>query len=104
MSPRPGWTFKADYHHFRTDTDISGGDADVTIAADATLTQAMDPDMGSELDLTLVHKYDANTKIVAGFSHYWTSHTFATVNGAGTAGSNSNDDSDWAYLQIHTKF
>jgi len=110
MSPSPGWTIKADYHHFRTQTDISGGDADTTVTADASLGGAgvnapMDPDMGSELDLTLVHKYDSNTKIVAGFSRYWTSTTFAQLNGAGGgAGANSNDDSDWAYVQVHTKF
>jgi len=105
MSPAPGWTFKADYHHFRLDTDTSGGDADATIAGTGTLTAAMDPDMGSEVDLTLVHKYDSNTKIVAGFSHYFTTSTFGFLNGAGSIdGANSNDGSDWAYVQIHTKF
>ncbi len=105
MTPAAGYTFKADYHHFRTQTDISGADADTMIATDATLGGAMDPDLGSEIDLTLVHKYDSNTKIVAGFSHYFTSTTFSQLNAAGgTAGSNSNDGSDWAYLQVHTKF
>ena len=109
MSPRAGWTLKADYHHFRTQTEIDGADADTITALDATLGGAgtvkpMDPDLGSEIDLTLVHKYDANTKIVAGYSHYMTSTTFATLNGTGTAGSASNDDSDWSYVQIHTKF
>jgi hypothetical protein len=65
----------------------------------------MDPDLGSEIDLTLAHKYDSNTKIVAGYSHYFTTTTFAQLNAAGgTAGSNSNDGSDWAYVQVHTKF
>ena len=65
----------------------------------------MDPDLGSEVDLTLVHKYDSNTKIVAGYSHYFTSTTFGFLNAAGgTKGSNSNDGSDWAYVQVHTKF
>jgi len=109
MSPAPGWTFKADYHHFRTQTDISGGDADTMIASDATLGAAMDPDLGSEIDLTLVHKYDANTKIVFGYSHYMTTSTFATLNGgAGSinndAGSGQNDDADWGYVMIDTKF
>ena len=99
MTPAPGWTFKADYHHFRTQTDISGGDADTMIATDATLGAAMDPDLGSEIDLTLVHKYDANTKIVFGYSHYMTTSTFSTLNGgAGSinddAGSGQNDDAD----------
>jgi len=110
MSPRPGWTLKADYHHFRTQTDISGSDGDTVVTADGTLggagtLQAFDQDLGAEIDVTLVHKYDANTKIVAGYSHYMTSTTFTTLNGAGTATtSDNNDDSDWSYVQIHTKF
>jgi len=100
---KPGYTFKFDYHHFRTQTDISDNDADTIIAADATLPAdaSMDEDLGSEVDLTLVHKYDANTKIVLGYSHYFSTTTFATIN-QGT--SNANDGSDWAYLQIDTKF
>ena len=105
MSPKPGWTLKADYHHFRTQTDIDGADGNTVVAADATLSDTtMSPDLGSEIDLTVVHKYDANTKIVAGFSHYMTTTTFATLNGTGTRGSDNNDDSDWAYVQVHTKF
>jgi len=109
LSPSPGWTLKADLHHFRTQTDISGGEADTMIASDATLGGAMDPDLGTELDLTLAHKYDANTKIVFGFSHYWTTTTFSTLNGgagslANDAGSGQNDEADWGYVMIDTKF
>ena len=106
MSPKPGWTLKADLHHFRTQTDISGGDGNTVVAAhDQMNGNAMDPDLGSEMDLTLIHKYDANTKIVAGYSHYWTTYTFADLNAAGgTRGQDSNDDSEWAYVQVHTKF
>jgi len=113
MSPKPGWTLKADLHHFRTATDTSGGDADTIITnitdAATAMNAAMDPDLGTEIDLTLVHKYDANTKIMAGFSHYWTTNTFGQVNcGAGgtggTCGSNNNDDANWMYVQVDTKF
>mgnify|MGYP001173611395 CR=1 FL=1 len=109
MSPASGWTIKADYHHFRTQTEISGSDADTVVAADATLNEAMDEDLGTEVDLTLVHKYDSNTTIAAGYSHYWTTSTFGMMNGGaagsgGTAGSDNNDDADWAYVQVHTKF
>ena len=108
-TPKDGWTVKADWHHFRTQTNISGGDANTVIATDATLGGAMDEDLGTELDLTLAHKYDANTTIALGYSHYWTTSTFGMMNGGaagtgGTAGSNSNDDADWTYLQIDTKF
>ena len=111
MSPRAGWTLKADYHHFRTQTDIDDADGDTVVAADATLSDtSMSPDLGSEIDLTVVHKYDANTKIVAGYSHYMTTYTFAEINATNNTatgdpgGSNNNDGSDWAYVQVHTKF
>ena len=59
--------------------------------------------------MTLVHKYDSNTKIVAGYSHYFTSNAFAALNGGtgtaeGSIGSNSNDDQDWFYVMVDTKF
>ena len=107
MSPKAGWTFKADLHHFRTAVNISSNDGDTV--STTKLGGKMDPDLGTELDLTLVHKYDANTKIAVGYSHYWTSTTFSQANAGGgangaTAGSNANDDADWAYVQIDTKF
>jgi len=110
MSPAPGYTFKADLHHFRTQTDLSNGDGDGLIANDTLLGGAMDPDLGTELDLTLVHKYDANTNIVLGYSKYWTSTTFSQINdGLGSLAndgndSTGNDDADWAYVMVDTKF
>jgi len=106
---KPGWTAKADMHWFMTATDLGGNDSDTVRAADATIANdnTLDNDLGSELDLTLVHKYDANTTISAGYSHYFTSVTFGELNGGGntdTNGLNSNDDSDWAYIQIDTRF
>jgi len=108
ISPRAGWTLKADLHHFRTATDLTGADVDAILAnlADAAnvINGAMDNDLGTEVDLTVVHKYDANTKIVVGYSHYFTTHTFGQLNGAGGRSSSSNDDSDWAYVMVDTKF
>jgi len=112
MSPAAGWTLKADLHHFRTQTDISGSDADTVIAADASIgsTAGIDEDLGTELDITLVHKYDANTKFVFGVSKYWTTATFSQLNdGAGSlandgADSTGNDDANWGYVMIDTKF
>jgi len=106
MSPKPGWTLKADMHWFSTSTDMDGDNA-TSVAANTLLGDATSQgnSLGSELDLTLAHKYDANTKIQAGFSHYFTSNTFALLNGFGTRnGITSNGDSDWFYAQIDTKF
>jgi len=74
ISPKDGWTAKADLHMFSTQTDLSSGDSDTVVAADATIgsDNTRENDLGQELDLTLVHKYDANTNISFGYSHYWT--------------------------------
>jgi len=93
-------TFKLDLHHFRTATDLTSN-SNIVANMPETLATSTDPspDLGTELDLTLVHKYDANTKIVAGFSHYWSSMTFAALRNSG-----NNADSDWMYLMVDTKF
>jgi len=100
-------TLKMDMHHFETQTDLSDGDSDTIRANTSAVTTqgAMDPDLGQEIDLTLVHKYDANTKIVLGYAHYFSTTTHSQLNGGGgTAGSNSNDDQDWMFVMIDTKF
>ena len=58
------------------------------------------------LDITLVHKYDANTKIVTGYSHYFTTLTHSLLNGSGLGDStlNNNDDQSWFYMMIDTTF
>jgi len=94
-------TFKMDIHHFRTQTDLSNGDSDDLVAQDSKLVaQSADGgDLGQEIDLTFVHKYDANTKIVAGYSHYFSTQTLAALRNGG-----KNDDSDWMYVMLDTKF
>jgi len=111
MSPAAGWTAKADMHWFHTSVDASGGDADTFIANDALVTGVVDTDLGSELDLTLVKKYDANTNISIGYSHYWTSVGFGQLNTARSTtalapatSSTRNSDADWMYVQVDTKF
>jgi len=105
MSPKAAWTFKADMHWFSTETDMDGDNATL-VAANTLLNEATSQSnsLGSELDLTLAHKYDANTKIQMGFSRYWTTTAFALLNGAGTQGATSNYHSDWFYVQADTKF
>jgi hypothetical protein len=105
-TPRAGWTAKADMHWFSTAVDMDGSNA-TSVTANTQLNDAtsMSNDMGAELDLTLAHKYDANTKIQVGYSHYWTTVTFAAFNGFGTRGVIANNHgADWFYAQIDTKF
>ena len=108
ISPRAGWTAKADLHMFSTQSGIDGADADTVVAADATIgaDNTRNTDLGQELDLTLVHKYDANTKISFGYSHYWTTQTFGELNANSGAAANyaNQDGSDWFYAQVDTKF
>jgi len=107
---------KVDFHHFETQTDLGGTDSD-TIRAGATTNGAfqvaqsgtgagLDNDLGQEIDVTLVHKYDSNTKIVAGYSHYFTTLTHSYLNGSGQNDSTrtENDDQDFMYVMVDTKF
>jgi hypothetical protein len=65
----------------------------------------MEDDLGQEIDVTYVHKYDSNTKIVAGYSHYFTTFTHSYLNGSGgTAGANSQEGQDWMYVMLDLKF
>jgi hypothetical protein len=111
-------TFKIDWHQFLTQTDLEGNDSDTIRAAGGGAfatggnnTGALGNDLGQEIDLTLVHKYDSNTKIVTGYSHYFTTTTHSLLNGSGAVGAgggdntkNNNDDQSWFYMMIDTTF
>jgi len=94
-----GNLLKADYHHFRTATDLTTNATLVANMAKTGTSADPSPDLGSELDLTLVHKYDSNTKVVVGFSRYWSAMTLAGLRNGG-----NNQDADWAYVMVDTKF
>ena len=98
-------TFKADFHHFQTQTVMDDGDSDTLRSNDtnqgSATTGTINGDLGQEIDLTLVHKYDSNTKIVAGYSHYFSTQAFSIMR---QGNYNSNDDSDWMYVMVDTKF
>ena len=111
-------TLKIDLHHFQTQTDLEGADSNTIRASGTGIwaasngagtkvgTGTLSNDLGQEIDVTLVHKYDANTKIVAGYSHYYTTRTHSLVNGSGTTerGDMARDDQDWMYVMVDTKF
>jgi len=109
-------TFKADFHHFQTQTDLNDGDSD-TIRTNSTTSGAfattssgtgggLGDDLGQEIDLVLIHKYDANTKIIAGYSHYWATltHSFLNGSGGGDSGRQENDGQDFMWVMVDTKF
>jgi len=93
LHPMPGWTFKADYHWFST-----------TESASANVTRAVktgggaDNQLGNELDLTLINKYNANTNISFGFSNYTTTATFRDLRNV------LGDGANWGYVMFDVKF
>ncbi|MBT7521604.1 MAG: hypothetical protein HN646_04975 [Nitrospina sp.] len=112
---------KIDWHQFLTQTDLEGNDSDTIRAGGGTATTAngggafstanngtgvIGNDLGQEIDITLVHKYDANTKIVTGYSHYFTTLTHSLLNGSGAGNSSvdNTDDQSWFYMMIDTTF
>jgi hypothetical protein len=113
LQPMPGWTLKFDAHAFATaegicaNTTTSGVScANLTAGGDQAHLESW---LGNEFDLTLVNKYNDNTKIMIGWSNFNGGNGFkrlkevalATGGGAGTVGS---EDANWAYLQFDVKF
>ena len=106
LSPIPGWLIKADYHFFFTAERMAGSPNRGTVgeATACTLceqwTQRGASNLGQELDITAVHKYNANTKVQLGFSNYQTTETFRLLRtNVGSAPS-----ANWFYAQVHVGF
>jgi hypothetical protein len=103
LSPMPGWTLKADYHWFYTAEGVVGnpgagaGGPVGNLAADAA-SRDRSSALGNELDITLINKYNANTKIMIGFSNYTTTAAFRDLRSV------VGDGANWAYLQFDVKF
>jgi hypothetical protein len=99
ITPANGWTLKADFHHFTTAESVQAN----TNFSGSTPGGSDSNSLGQELDLTLVHKYNANTTISAGYSKYWQTSAFELVN-ANASSTATVSPADWAYLQFHVKF
>jgi len=94
IQPMPGWTIKADWHKFTTEVDPSSN----INARSNNVASGVDDDLGTELDLAIIHKYNANTVISAGWSRFAAEDLFNQQN---TVVANS---ADWAYVQFDVKF
>jgi hypothetical protein len=96
INPIPGWTLKAHFHWFYTAESISanaqqaGGGAGVAGASNS---------LGTELDLILLHKLNANTKMNIGYSQYTTADGLRAIRTNVGA-----DSADWAYVQFQVNF
>ena len=97
LNPVTGWTLKVDYHWFRTAEGASN-----TIVSDNANTVLADDDgfLGTELDVTAVHKLNSGTKLMIGYSNFSSGSTFRRIRTT-TTGAN---DMNWAYVQFDVKF
>jgi len=115
MKPAPKWTLKADIHNFRL-AETVGGNPSMSIRTGilGVCSSAVDQDtwtcqgdrglgneIGSEVDLTLVHKYNANTKLVFGYSTFMAETLWHSLKG--TTGGNANT-ARWLYVMADVKF
>jgi hypothetical protein len=91
IQPMAGWTVKASFHWFEVEAD------NLTDKVQNLNTGSVDEDLGTELDLALVHKYNANTVISAGYSIFTADQLFNEQR-------QTTEDADWAYVSFDVKF
>jgi len=117
MKPAPKWTLKADLHNFRTAESIGGNPAFANraslISASSTVVGVVDVqqlngrdagnELGTELDLTLVHGYNPNVKLSFGYSMFMAETLFLRMQGV-SATNGYDNQAHWAYAQAAVKF
>lgn len=105
MSPMEKVIFKADFHSFFT--------AESAYVGLATNSATFDngglignSHIGEELDLTLIHKYNANTTLSLGYSHFFADalNQDLLLSQGAAGGANNNGSADWAYVMMDVKF
>jgi hypothetical protein len=100
LNPIAGWTLKVDHHHFYTAEGVNAS----PIVSDTVLGSAGSNDshfLGTEIDVTAVHKMNANTKVMIGYSNFDPGLTFRRIRSASTGDA---ADANWAYVQFDVKF
>jgi len=116
LKPADKWTLKADVHNFRLAETVGGspsmsiltgicsastssGAVSVTDRCDRSLGNQL----GTELDLTLVHKYSPNVGINFGYSQFMAESLWHLVDGTDQNKGWANTG-HWAYVQAKVKF
>jgi hypothetical protein len=99
MNPVAGWTLKMDYHYFWT---AEGVNASPIVSGTGTSVNGGNDNsfLGNELDITAVNKWNANTKVMIGYSNFNAAQTMRRIRST-TMGAN---DANWAYVQFDVKF
>jgi hypothetical protein len=87
-SPMANLTIKLDVHSFTAaEKNILGNDA-----------------IGEEVDITLVHKYSPNVKMLLGFSYFFGDDNFTNGSNYDNATVGRDADQSWVYAMLHLKF
>lgn len=97
IQPMPGWTVKAAYHWFGTEVDPDNNPLAANSATIRNISN-LDDDLGQEIDIAIIHKYNANTVISAGWSQ------FSSEKLASLQNQRITPTADWAYVQFDVKF
>ena len=84
--PMAKTTIKVDLHHFARVTSLPAGNAAGSAGART---------LGQEIDITAIYKYSPSTKMVLGYSAFFTRDAFGGTNA---------ETRDWAYLMVDVKF
>ena len=88
VQPLANTTVKMDLHHFAETSNNGTTPAGVSPGART---------LGQEIDVTLVHKYSANTKMSVGYSHFF-------MRNAQGARLGTTEDADWLYVMFDVSF
>jgi hypothetical protein len=104
VQPAANWSVNADYHFFSTN---ESPDANPKVATDAGAYRQTDAarnmgnSLGSEIDLTVVNKYNDNVNISIGYSYFDADTTYIAFNQGTTS---VRDNPQWAYVMFDVKF
>jgi Alginate export len=85
--PMANLTVKVDLHSFTAAEDNAVGSDDI----------------GEEIDITVVHKYSPNVKMLLGFSYFMGDSSFTNGSNYSNA-AGRDDDQSWVYAMLHLKF
>jgi len=115
LKPAAKWTLKADLHNFRLAESVGGNPSMSTRTGILNAPTAngdgsycncsrdLGNELGSELDLTLVHAYNPNVKLSAGYSMFMAETLYHLVDGNSAVNGYSNQ-AHWAYVMAAVKF
>lgn len=95
------WNVSLDFHQFMTAANA----LDSKELAKTGKYKALNSNLGSEIDLTLVYTLPGGVAITGGYSHYLTSNTLATIKNVKDykGDGRTNLTSNWAYVMITFK-